>query len=553
MQKTVRFLPLLVVAGVVLAVGWAASPKKPTPNPASVATVAEVEDVNRRVVAIHEQRLADAELADAAPIRKADDLTVLRRLSLALHGTVPSLQEIREFEADEGPDRLARWADRMLDDPRFAEYFSVRLSRSFVGADEGQFVVFRRDRFQTWLAEQLAENQPYDEIVRSMIAEDGLWTDAPATNFVTATYANEKIDYAKLAGRTVRAFLGQRIDCAQCHDHPFDDWKQTEFEGLAAFYGNAKVSIRGVEDARQSQYEVEDRETLEKSKPEAAVPFHPEWLPEGGTPREQLAAWITHPENERFERAIANRVWGLMFGKPYSAGHVFSTAGRPVDDLPDPPTSGDGEPPDVLGVLGEDFREHDYDLRRLIHAIAATPAFRAPSDHIVDGDDGTAVDALVGEWAVFPIVRLRPEQVIGSMLQSASVTTIDQNSQLLVRLVRFFRERDFVREYGDLGENELDEHAGTIPQALLRMNGQLVREIGEANAFTASGRIAGFSGTPETAIENAYLACLTRRPTAEETAFFVEWFKDARPNQRGKVVEDLYWALFNSPEFAWNH
>ncbi len=553
MQKSLRLLPLAVVAGVLFVVGWAAGPGERTETPKTLPPRAETADVLASLASIQDERRAAAGLVDVPPVERADELTVLRRLSLSLHGTIPSLEEIREFEADDADDRLTRWADRLLDDPRFAEYFAARFSRSFVGADEGQFVVFRRDRFHQWLAEHLRENTPYDAIVREMVSADGLWTDTPATNFVTATVANDEIEYSKLAGRSVRAFLGQRIDCAQCHDHPFDDWRQAEFEGLAAFYGKTRISILGVEDGRDTFYEVEDRETLETRAVDPAVPFGAEWLPESGSPRERLAAWITHPDNERFERAAVNRVWGLMFGKPYSAGHVFTTAGRPVDDLPDPPTSGDGEPVDVLGVLGEDFREHDYDLRRLVHAIAATDSFRAASKHPTADTDGSAFEKLEGEWAVFPMSRLRPEQVIGSMLQAASVATIDQNSQLLVRTVRFFRERDFVQEYGDLGENELDEHSGTIPQALLRMNGQLTREIGEANAFTAAGRIVAFSGSPETAVENAYLACLTRRPTPEETAFFSEWIESAPPNRRGPVLEDVFWTLFNSPEFAWSH
>jgi hypothetical protein len=213
------------------------------------------------------------------------------------------------------------------------------LTRGYVGTEQGQFVIFRRDRFRNWLSEQIAQRVPYNQMVAAMISNQGLWTGEPATNFISAAVADGNIDYNKLAGRSVRAFLGQRIDCAQCHDHPFDDWKQQEFQGLTAFYGQVRVSIVGIED-KGGEYEVEDRKTLEKSVVPPSVPFHAEWLPSAGTRREKFAAWVTHPENRRFERAIANRVWGLLFGRAYV---------EPVDGMPNPPGL---ESPDLLDILG---------------------------------------------------------------------------------------------------------------------------------------------------------------------------------------------------------
>ena len=251
-----------------------------------------------------------------------------------------------------------------MNDNRFADYFAERLGRSYVGTEMGQFVVFRRDRFIDWLRQQLARNTPYDEMARQMISATGLWTDHPATNYVTAAIADGELDENKLAGRTVRAFLGQRIDCAQCHDHPFAEWKQAQFQGLASLFGQTQTSPVGLEDKAKKVYEVQDRKTLKKHVVEPAVPFHPEWLPKSGTRRARLAAWITHPDNRRFERATANRVWGLLFGKPYHS---------PVDDLPDPP---DAQEKELLDLIGADFREHGYDLRRMIRVIVASRPFR---------------------------------------------------------------------------------------------------------------------------------------------------------------------------------
>lgn len=648
-MKLRTFLPPALVA---LLVAWVASHAARSPlseRPAALDhavpgdLTAAVEQLDAKLV-----ELWEADGIEPAPL-VSDYLTILRRLSLALHGTIPSLEEIRRFEADTRPDRLGHWTGAMLEDPRFADYFAQRLSRAFVGVEEGQFVLFRRDRFNEWLSQQLQDHQSYDAIVRDMISGTGVWTGDPEVNFLTGAYANDQFDEDKLTGRVVRAFLGQRIDCAQCHDHPFTHWKQSEFEGLTAHFSELNVSLVGIEDksghrgllppraaetvtdgpvaeelrgalGRQKigigdraavqtieddqcwvviagrdeedesdegmdpedaapadvravlrrtdegiaifvpdrEHVIDDTRVGELRVASPAVPFGQEWVPDSGTRRERLAAWVTHPENRRFERAIANRVWGLMFGKPY---HTYTA----VDDLPDPEE--EIASLQVLDILGADFRAHNCDLRRMVQVIAASRAFRLDSVHPVqialDDAAGLAedqqrevaqtVERIESRWAVFPLVRLRPEQVIGSMLQANHITTIDRNSHLFVRFQRFSRENDFVNAFGDPGEAELEDRVGTIPQALLRMNGQFARELTEAGPFSAPGRISGMSSNPQHCLETAYLVCLTRRPTAEETSFFLPQLQEQKGRQADGVMQDLFWTLFNSPEFNWNH
>ena len=181
---------------------------------------------------------------------------------------------------------------------------------------------------------------------------------------------------------------------------------------MAALFGQTRSSIVGVEDKAKWKYEVEDRKTLKKHVVEPAVPFHPEWLPPTGTRRERLAAWVTHPQNRRFERATANRIWGLLFGKPLRS---------PVDDVPDPPAD---VHQDVLDLVGADFREHHCDLRRMIRVIAASRPFQldsaedepSPKPGSVGATPPAVADGCPA--AVFPMTRLRPEQLIGSILQS---------------------------------------------------------------------------------------------------------------------------------------
>lgn len=487
-------------------------------------------------------RVAEAGIEPAGPV---DELTVLRRAWLGLAGTIPSLEELRRFEADASADRLDRAIDTLLGERRSSDWIARRLASALVGDDGGQFIVFRRDRFTDWLAGALQAGRPWDGVVREMVASRGLWTDTPAVNFITQAAADGRLDADKLAGRVARVFLGQRIDCAQCHDHPFAPWKQRQFEGMAAAFAQARLSGVGVEDDPARVHRIEATSVAAIAAPMAGagrnvppgVPFSPDWLGSGGTHRENLAAWVVHPENRRFDRAIANRAWGMLFGRAWH---------EPVDDIPDPPADGG----DLLDILADDFRAHGRDLRRLFRVIAATRLFRSASTHPLL-DDPAGCDRVADAWAAFPITRLGPGQVIGAMVATTSLQTIDRDSHLLTRTIRFFRENDFVREYGVTQDGQGRSQPATIPQALLQMNGKLAREMVEANPFTATGRIAGMARDDRERLDVAFLVALTRRPTTEERVALEPLLAEAPSEGRG--VEDVAWVLVNSPEFSWSH
>ncbi len=512
--------------------------RESAPAPAARDEAAAVAAVDRLLAA----RVAEEGIEPAGPV---DELTVLRRAWLGLAGTIPSLEELRRFEADASPDRLDRAIDTLLEERRSSDWIARRLASALIGDEGGQFIVFRRDRFTDWLAGALQAGRPWDDVVGEMIASRGLWTDAPAVNFITQAAADGRLDADKLAGRVARVFLGQRIDCAQCHDHPFAPWKQHEFEGMAAAFAQARLSGVGVEDDPARVHRIEATSVAAIATPMAgagrnvppSVPFGAEWLGSGGTHRENLAAWVVHPGNRRFDRAIVNRAWGILFGRAWH---------EPVDDIPDPPAEG----PDLLDTLADDFRTHRRDLRRLFRVIAATRLFRSASTHPLL-DDPAGCDRVAESWAAFPITRLRPEQVIGAMVATTSLQTIDRDSHLLTRTIRFFRENDFIREYGAVQDGQGRSQPATIPQALLQMNGKLAREMVEANAFTATGRIAGMARDDRERLDLAFLAALSRRPTTEERVALEPLLTEAATKGRG--VEDVAWVLVNSPEFSWSH
>jgi hypothetical protein len=507
-------------------------------NTASVADREVIETAAR----IDQALRADWAREKLVPTPRADDLTIARRLSLALMGTIPSLEELRRLEAEPADGRLDRWLTSLLEDRRCHDYLAERLARAFVGVQDGPFIVYRRRRFLAWLGEKLQANRPYDEIVRDLITESGLWTDHPATNFITVTVKPDQEkgpDEGELAARVSRAFLGVRLDCAECHDHPFQPWKQADFQGLAAFFGHTKQRLTGVTDG-EGDYVVENRLTGEKETIAPCVPFQSELLPAAGTRREQLAAWVTHHDNRAFARAAANRFWAELFGRPLV---------EPIDDIPSA-----GEPPPVLDILADDFVAHGCDLRHLIRAIVLTEAFRLDSRREAGSPDEITPEHEAA-WAAFPITRMRPEQVIGGILQSGSLTTIDYESHIVVRILRVTGQNDFIKRYGDLGEEEFSPQGGTIPQRLLMMNGkQLQDRIAQGPLTNATSQIAALAPTDAKAVETAYLAVLTRRPTAEERRYFEAALASTTDGRsRNERLEDIYWGLLNSTEFSWNH
>jgi hypothetical protein len=552
-------LPLLAVAGLAALVAAAAHvPPRPAaaaagPAGATGAAASIAPHDDRAAAAAAIDRLLDARrrAAGIEPAGPAADLAVLRRLWLGLAGTIPSLGEIREFEADSRPDRLDQWLDRILADRRSAEHLARLLARALVGDENGQFIVFRRDRFTAWLADQLHANRPFDAVVTDLVARQGLWTDTPAVNFVTQAVAEGRVDADKLAGRVSRVLLGQRIDCAQCHDHPFAPYTQRQFEGLAACFAQVKLSPLGVEDDPARVHRI-DSPPPPAAAPAAAmtgmtgprnvppaVPFGGEWLPLNGTHRENLATWIVHPANHRFDRAVVNRAFGIVFGRCWH---------EPVDDLPSP--AGGRDPDDLLDLLGADFRDHGCDLRRLLAVLGRTRLARLASTHpLLDTDAG--VRRVADAWGAFPLTRLSPAHLIGAMVQATSLQTIDQDSHLLTRTIRFFREIDFVREYGAVQDGQGNEQPATIPQALVRMNGKFARELVAANPFTATGRIAGLAADDDRRLELVFLVTLTRRPSPAETEALLPLLREA--GRRGAGVEDVCWTLFNAAEFCWNH
>lgn len=537
-----RLLNPVIVVGLIAAASWGvAELLRPPVTVRAAPAVQDQEDIRAVAAAVDAGFKAEWAKHGVTPAPRADDLTLMRRMSLALTGSIPSLQEVREAEAAKPDDLPQWWLSRLLADQRSGDYLAERLVRVYVGIENGPFLIYRRRRLVDWMSQALMENRSYDKIVRALIASQGVWTTRPEVNFVTVTNQQRKgPDEAKLAGRVSRAFLGVRIDCVQCHDGKLGStWKQTDFHQLAAYFGQAEFSLNGLRDVPGRQYKVRYLGHADEEVVPAKVPWKPELLPTRGLPRDQLAQWVTSPENKPFARALVNRLWALLFNRPLVA---------PVDDIPL-----EGPFPPGLELLAEDFAQHGFDLQRLLRVMVSTQAFQLSSQAAEAGHPVTAEAERL--WAAFPVTRLRPEQMAGSVIQAASLSTLDAETHVLFRLKRDLDVGNFVKRYGDSGEDTFDDGGGTIPQRLLLMNGNMITDNTRANPLVNAGtRIGMLAPDSRTAVEAAYLAIFTRRPTEREAAHFSGLLADAKGrNRRNDVMSDLCWTLMNATEFSWNH
>ncbi|MEM7602567.1 MAG: DUF1549 domain-containing protein, partial [Verrucomicrobiota bacterium] len=533
---TLLLFSTIIVSGTVL-ISRALKKTEIEPLPETVLS----EKIRKQIETVNAPFQANWKALELVPAPKADDLTLIRRLSLALTGAPPSLEEIRRLEAlPANADPVQSFLSHLFQDARYHQYFAERLTRVFVGVEQGPFLVYRRRRLVNWVADELAENRPYGSMVHRLIASQGVWTTNPEANFITAAVIqngeNRGPDETKLAARTSRAFLGISLDCMQCHDDKFGDhWKQEHFHQLAAFYSQAEMSVTGVRENRSKTYEVAFLGEAAQTTVHAAVPFQDENLPSHGDQRSRLAQWITHRNNRTFARATVNRTWAFLTGRPLHS---------PVDEIPL-----DGPFPAGMEELADFFIEENHNLQALIRMIAASEPFQRDSRSAdpslpVTKDQESA-------WAAFPITPLRSEQVAGSVIQASSLHAIDQDAHLFSKIARFGETRDFVKRYGDQGEDEFAEESGTIPQRLLLMNGKLVAERTNRKSFlNSSTRISNNSPSEKEALNAAFLSTLARYPSEHEEDHFLAQLFDVSKNERARSVEDIFWALINSTEFS---
>jgi Protein of unknown function (DUF1549)/Protein of unknown function (DUF1553) len=496
----------------------------------AVKPVMDAQALTTRVDAVLAARWAEAKVHPAAV---ADDGEFLRRVSLDLIGKIPTAAEARDFLDDPSTGKRLALIERLLDSPAYTARATEIWRRLLLPeADTEDLARQVAGDFEAWLRKKVIEDAGYDRIVREILTAklDGRTADSAVARLAPSPagyYAAKESKPENIASGVSRVFLGVRLECAQCHNHPFASWKRDQFWSLAAFF--AEVPPQGAENTlvvRRDPDAAPRRELTIPGTKKVVKATHldgstPAWRPRAET-REILAEWVTAPDNPYFARAIVNRVWARFFG----LGLI-----EPMDDIDG---SAGSELSGLLDELAGQFRAHGYKLKFLIRVLTATRAYNLSS--AVNQAEST-----VPMFASMPVRGLSPGQLFDSLTQATGSEPGDARA----RFLELFASR----------EDRPVEAETTIIQALTMMNGTYIDGATNPESSQVLGAIvkAPFLDMPGR-IETLYLATLTRRPRADELATlvpFVERRKTA--HDQATAIGDLFWAILNGPEFHLNH
>lgn len=481
---------------------------------------------------------------------RSTDAEFMRRVSLDLTGKIPPVAELRLFLAAQDQNKRETLIDRLLESPGFVVHFTNTWRAILLpGATTDLQSRGQIPEFEAWLRSQLMDNTRYDDIVRQIIdapldANRSRETPDNSQGLTPrAYYLAKQLKPENLAAGTSRAFLGVRIECAQCHDHPFDNWKQDQFWQYAAFFSNIDQSQQGAlvnalavrEFAGKPQIKIPDTNRLVDAIFLDGI--QPEWEKEQTTPRLRLSQWITSDQNPYFAKATANRVWSLFFGR----GLV-----DPVDDFS---STNRASHPELLELFATRFREHNYDLKYLIREITRSETYQLSSQQT------DASQSRVEWYGKMPTRGLTAEQIFANLVQATGFfQQTTETNPLLSGLGTNSPQTEIFELFKSESENRLDPKA-TILQALSLMNGSFITNatsLEQSDVFTA---IIDFPGlTAEEKIEAFFLSALSRFPTQAESKRLTVYMASAESDEeRTHAYSDLFWALLNSSEFLLNH
>ena len=474
------------------------------------------------------------------PTGPAGHTELLRRVYLDLTGRTPTVAEVRSYLKDSNPDRYERLVDRLLGSPDHASHLATIWRKVLIpeGIDLTRFGGV--EAFDRWLADEFAAGTPYDEIASDLLLAEGRLSKSGPLLFYTAL----KLDPDQIASRASRVFLGMRLECAECHDHPFEPWKQTDFWNQAAFFAQISRPKGELEQASRVM-RVADVDRGEVMLPETELVVEPKFL--DGTPidafggnlprRERFVRWLTDPRNPYFARATANRVWGQLFGK----GIIDPVDNFGVQNKP--------RIPEIIDLLAGHLIASDFRLSEILRAVVHTRAYRLSSG-------AESADPQRLEWfAQMQVKMLSAEQIYDCISVATLLDTENAQNLDSFNLVRFRNpaREEFVQQFSTPAGSMTDYQAG-IPQALTLMNGTL---IAGATGISSSGLLksleAPFFNNRER-IEVLYLATLSRPPEPSEWRTLEQYLPmDATGEELKNGLADLLWVLLNSAEFTMNH
>ncbi|MCI0701440.1 MAG: DUF1549 and DUF1553 domain-containing protein, partial [Planctomycetia bacterium] len=480
-----------------------------------------------------------------SPAAKSTDAEFLRRVYIDLVGTVPTFDETTKFLADTDEKKREKLIDKLLADPRFALAQANVWDLALFGRRPGNISETRvRPAFKTWLAKQFADGVPHDKLVKEL-----LLAEQPGSEMFMVQFRNAP---EEAAVNVSRLFLGTQLQCARCHDHPYDVWTQKDFYGVAGFFvrlvvqdsgsGNNRKFTIGEKNSGEVLFSGAAKDLTPGKKGDPVKPKflggkeldepplpkgYKELQPKSGqklpkpkfSRKEKFAEWVTSADNAYFAKATVNRVWAQFMGR----GLV-----HPIDDFQ---KENFPSHPALLQALTEGFVAHKFDLKWLIREIVNSDAYQLSGT-------GSVKDALP-KW--FERARVRPltaEEIVAAM-RTASGTEIDPKNPNP-------NWEYFLRAFGE-PTNGLGEFQGSLSEHLFLNNSDQVRSLFRRKKGNLADQILTSTEPWEKRVERMYLSILNRPPKPKELEAFVSFIK--REPKPDAAVEDAIWVLLNSSEF----
>lgn len=477
------------------------------------------------------------------PAEVCTDEEFLRRAYIDIVGQVPAPEEYAAFTQDKNPEKRDALVDRLLVRKEFTEMWVMKWAellqiRSTDNVAQGLSYKAALLYFN-WLQDRIAGKVPMDQIVRELLGSTGGTFANPPTN-----YYNTERDLLKVSENVAQVFMGFRLQCAQCHNHPFDRWTMEDYYGWAAFF--SQIGRKRAEDPREEV--IFNRGSGETKHPVDNRNIAPRFLggavasAPGKDRREVMAGWLTSPDNPYFSKNIANLVWAHFFG----IGIV-----EPVDDVR---VSNPASNPELMDALAAKLVEYDYDFRRLVRDICTSRTYQLS----VRSNDTNRDD--LKNFSKARVRRMRAEVLLDVITQVTETQNKFKGLPLGARAVQVAdgtTSSYFLQTFGRATRETVCScevrMEPSLSQALHLINGETVtRKIAEGG-LVKTAIAAGQSN--EQIVTGLYIRCVSRQPSKEEMAKILGQLQPAegKADVRQQVLEDLFWALLNSKEFMFNH
>lgn len=488
---------------------------------------------------------------EVEPSDVASDEEWLRRVYLDIVGHIPPIDVVEAFLEDRDPAKRSKMIDQLLDDPAYVRNWTTIWTNLTIGRQTPRRV--SRTGMQQFFREAFSKNRPWNEVVFDIVTGEGHFEENGEVNYLLAQMQLND-EGVQATAKTTRLFMGMQVQCTQCHNHPFNDWKQAQFWEFNSFFRQMAKKDHRKYDPETGRM-VDDYSELIRNEFTGPVYYekrsglmqvaYPKYFDITVDPdadvdrRKELGKLMTEGDQPLIARAIVNRMWGHYFGYGFT---------RPVDDMgPHNPPSH----PQLLDRLTEEFVKSRYDLKQLTRWICNSEAYNLTSQF---GRGNEIDNPAAGETPLFShmyVKAMEAEQLYDSLIVATNAHQSGRANWDAQQQQRREWMQQFVRAFGTDENDEVTSFNGTIPQALMLMNGPLIDAATSAEKGSYLHSVLSDRGADAQKIQTLYLAALGRRPSRTEMAKAIKAFRST-PDKL-TLYQDLYWALLNSNEFIFNH